>query len=285
MTNANTLQFRVEFSEQVQNVDTSDFVVSGGSTALATAVTPVQGTGEAVYLLTVSGGNLATFNGLVGIDLTASQNITDKVGNLCLPSNRRLTKRTRSTHCSQGLRSHHRRRQQSAESVRSIAINFDSEIIFDAGAFDLKTFDGTVIAVQTDVTPGVATNRVVLSFPGTIGGSLADGDYRLRILDTHIRDAAGNALDGDGNGSAGAVRIDEFFRLFGDMDGDRDVDALDARGLRTTYRKIEGQSGFDNLFDFDGDGDVDAIDQRNFTLRYRVVLVHSSIRICPTPEL
>ncbi len=57
------------------------------------------------------------------------------------------------------------------------------------------------------------------------------------------------------------------------MDGDRDVDALDARGLRTTYRKIEGQSGFDNLFDFDGDGDVDAIDQRNFTLRYRVVLV------------
>ncbi len=166
--------------------------------------------------------------------------------------------------------------------LRSIAINFDSEIIFDAGAFDLKTFDGTVIAVQTDVTPGVATNRVVLSFPGTIGGSLADGDYRLRILDTHIRDAAGNALDGDGNGSAGAVRIDEFFRLFGDMDGDRDVDALDARGLRTTYRKIEGQSGFDNLFDFDGDGDVDAIDQRNFTLRYRVVLVLSSIRICPT---
>ncbi len=79
LTNANTLQFRVEFSEQVQNVDTSDFVVSGGSTALATAVTPVQGTGEAVYLLTVSGGNLATFNGLVGIDLTASQNIADKV--------------------------------------------------------------------------------------------------------------------------------------------------------------------------------------------------------------
>jgi hypothetical protein len=273
LTNADSLQFRAEFSEQVQGVDTSDFVVSGGSNAAVNVAVPVQGTGEPVYLLTVSGGNLAAFNGSVGIDLASLQNITDTTGNLLStvePSIDETYTLDNTAPKVSGVIIDDGSTQRSR--VRSITINFDSEIVFDAGAFELKTFSGTVIAVQTNVAPGVTANRVVLSFPGTIGGSLADGNYRLRILDTHIRDAAGNALDGDENGSAGAVRVDEFFRLFGDMDGDRDVDAFDTRGLRATYRKAEGQLGFDNLFDFDGDADVDAIDQQSLSLRYRTML-------------
>jgi hypothetical protein len=274
LTNVDTLQFRAEFSEQVQGVGVNDFIVSGGSTAAISSSVPVQGTGESVFLLTVAGGDLAVFNGTVGVDLAASQNLTDRAGNLLMTIEPSIDETYTLDNVApkvSGVTIDEGSSQRSR--VRSITVNFDSQIVFDAGAFDLKTLGGEVITVQSSITPGVSTNRVVLSFPGTIGGSLADGNYRLRLLDTHIRDAAGNALDGDENGSAGATRVDEFFRLFGDMDGDRDVDALDSRGLRGTYRKIEGQSGFDNLFDFDGDSDVDAIDQRNFNLRYRTSLI------------
>ena len=46
LTNSDVLQFRVAFSESVQNVDPTDFVVNGGSSASVTEVVPVQGTGE-----------------------------------------------------------------------------------------------------------------------------------------------------------------------------------------------------------------------------------------------
>ncbi|MCS7010974.1 MAG: sortase, partial [Anaerolineales bacterium] len=76
-TNADTLVFRVAFSEAVQNVDVTDFAVSG-STANVTLVTSVS---ASVYDVTVSGGDLATLNGFVGLNLVVSQNITDLAGN------------------------------------------------------------------------------------------------------------------------------------------------------------------------------------------------------------
>jgi hypothetical protein len=53
-----------------------------------------------------------------------------------------------------------------------------------------------------------------LGFSGTgiIGGSLADGNYSLTVLDT-TTDAAGNVLEGDSNGTAGGNATDDFFRL------------------------------------------------------------------------
>ncbi|MCG8474987.1 MAG: hypothetical protein MI784_05880, partial [Cytophagales bacterium] len=77
-TNANSLVFRATFSEAVNNVDAADFAVNGTTTATVTAVTPVS---SSVYDVTVSGGDLAGFNGNVGIDLSGSQNITDTESN------------------------------------------------------------------------------------------------------------------------------------------------------------------------------------------------------------
>ena len=64
-------------SEDVTNVDTTDFAANG-TTATVTAVTPVSGS---VYDVTVSGGDLAGLNGTVGLDLAAGQNISDSAGN------------------------------------------------------------------------------------------------------------------------------------------------------------------------------------------------------------
>ena len=152
--------------------------------------------------------------------------------------------------------------------VRSITVNFDSAITFDAGAFDLKTAAGDSVVVTTSVAPGTPTNQVVLTFPGTLGGSLADGRYQLKILGTHIRDAAGNSLDGDANGTAGGNRVDDFFRLFGDRDGSGRVDRRDYGFFLRSFNRSTGDPLFDDTLDADGNGSIDRRDfgffQRNF---------------------
>ncbi len=76
-TNSDTLVFRVTFDEDVQNVDTSDFDASG-TTGSVSAVSAVS---ASVYDVTVSGGDLATFNGTVGLTFDGAQNIADLAGN------------------------------------------------------------------------------------------------------------------------------------------------------------------------------------------------------------
>ena len=77
VTSADTLLFRATFTETVNNIDTSDFAVTG-TTATVTNVTMSNTT---QYDITVEGGDLATLNGMVGLDLVASQNIQDLAGN------------------------------------------------------------------------------------------------------------------------------------------------------------------------------------------------------------
>ncbi|MEM7017980.1 MAG: Calx-beta domain-containing protein, partial [Pseudomonadota bacterium] len=73
-TNADTLIFRATFSEDVTGVDTADFAVNGTTTATVTAVTPVS---ASAYDVTVSGGDLAGLNGIVGLDFDAAPTIQD----------------------------------------------------------------------------------------------------------------------------------------------------------------------------------------------------------------
>ena len=81
-TKADTLVFRVTFSEAVMGVDGSDFKVHDNSPAATTtaSVTDVSAVSGDVYDVTISGGNLADFNGTVGLDFSASPSITDVVG-------------------------------------------------------------------------------------------------------------------------------------------------------------------------------------------------------------
>jgi hypothetical protein len=80
-TNANTLVFRTTFSEVVKNVGTSSFKVASTTTAAVSNVTLVPASNGAQYDVTVSGGDLATFNGVVGLALSPGQQITDLAGN------------------------------------------------------------------------------------------------------------------------------------------------------------------------------------------------------------
>ena len=78
-TNADSLTWRVTFSEAVSNVNAADFAVSG-TTATVTAVAAVSGLTGA-YDVTASGGNLAALNATVTLAIAASHNIEDGASN------------------------------------------------------------------------------------------------------------------------------------------------------------------------------------------------------------
>ena len=78
-TNADSLTWRVTFSEAVENVDTADFTV-GGSTATVTNVQAVSGE-TGVYDVTASGGDLAGYTGTVTLGFASNQNIADGADN------------------------------------------------------------------------------------------------------------------------------------------------------------------------------------------------------------
>jgi hypothetical protein len=77
LTNADSLIFRATFSEEVTNVDSSDFVAAL-TTGTPTALSQVS---PNVYDVTISGGDLPNLNGAVGLNLSPTQDIVDAVGN------------------------------------------------------------------------------------------------------------------------------------------------------------------------------------------------------------
>ncbi|MBW1298289.1 beta strand repeat-containing protein, partial [Aquimarina litoralis] len=77
-TNADTLVWDVTFDEDVANIGTDDFSVSG-TTATITAVTNPTGN---TYRITASGGDLANLNGTVTLSFSGGQDITDDIGNV-----------------------------------------------------------------------------------------------------------------------------------------------------------------------------------------------------------
>ena len=77
-TNTDTLVFRVTFDEAIANWELGDFTVNSTSTAYVDMVTLVS---AGVFDVTVTGGDLAGFNGTVGLDLAGGQDIGDLAGN------------------------------------------------------------------------------------------------------------------------------------------------------------------------------------------------------------
>ena len=77
-TNADSLTWRVTFSEAVMNLDSADFTVAGTTASLSVS----QATGQPnAWDVTASGGNLANLNGTVMLAFAGDQNVQDEAGN------------------------------------------------------------------------------------------------------------------------------------------------------------------------------------------------------------
>jgi hypothetical protein len=149
-----------------------------------------------------------------------------------------------------------------------------------------------VDSVTVDTSSGTPRTVARLTFVDNaaidiINGSLPDGQYQLTVLGQRITDAAGVQLDGDRNGAPGGNLIygddqlsdplvEAFFRRYGDVDGNRIVDALvyinrssgaprvsyggDYVVLKDALNSTAGSQKYVSFLDFNGDGVINALD-------------------------
>lgn len=277
-TSADTLVFRATFDEQVVSVAASDFEISdfetgGGTTGSVTGVAAVAGTSEAVYLLTVSGGNLGSFNGAVGVSLSESQSITDTASNRLFNVEPAIDEVFTVDNNAPLVESVVRDGGNSV--VRSITVQFDSLVSIDPGAFELTGGSGALVVVNSETSTPANKTLATLTFSGgqvDNTGSLINGNYQLRIVDSKVRDSSDNRLDGDGDGNAGIAHIDDFFRLFGDSNGDRAVGLTDFASFRGAFGSQSGDTNFDLAFDADNSSDIGLADFAAFRSNFGTTL-------------
>jgi probable HAF family extracellular repeat protein len=98
----------------------------------------------------------------------------------------------------------------------------------------------------------------------------ADANYRATLFGAGIKDALNNALDGDGDGSAGGDFHLDFFFLRGDANHDRTVDFADLVALAQNYGSSPGTTWAQG--DFDGDGAVNFNDLVTLAQTYNKTL-------------
>jgi hypothetical protein len=150
--------------------------------------------------------------------------------------------------------------------VTQLTVTFSELVNLPASPAAAFSVVGPSGAVATGTSTAIVNGRtqVTLSFSGvgTEGGSLADGSHVLTVLAGQVTDLAGLLLDGNGNGVGGDSYTTTVGRLFGDADGDGDVDAADFGAFRSAF----GTTTF--AFDNDADGDVDAADFGQFRQRF-----------------
>lgn len=167
--------------------------------------------------------------------------------------------------------------------LTSVDIDFDADInvsrIQDAFTLTNLTTDTQVTSLLMETTETAGGTRVSLRFgdgpsvharqgEGPLGNSLADGFYRLDIDSGFVAGAYfGRTMNSDYS-YGDLAGTDDFFRLFGDTDHDRDVDGQDYGRFGLSFLKSVGMPGYDARFDSDGDGDVDGQDYGRFGVRF-----------------
>lgn len=154
--------------------------------------------------------------------------------------------------------------------VDQITVQFDSQVDVGAGAFVFRNRStNESVAVQADASVLDDKTVVNLTFlPGPAveaGGGLVDGDYVLTVLAAEVtRGELAMAADV----TFGESQVDALYRLFGDTDGDGDVDGQDFGRFGLTFLRQSGDPEFNADLDMDRDGDVDGQDLANFRRRF-----------------
>ena len=263
----------VTFSELVVGVDATDLVLSGAASAGALVGAPAHIGGD-TWRFPVSGLGHGTLDVSLAPD---ADGIEDLAGNDLDPQPTTWSytvshPQVESVHFKDGLSQRSR--------VVEAKVTFTEEVVVDAGAITVFKrgtgggFVDTTVALDSSSGKTVAT----LTFSGTFTeySSLVDGNYELRIDAAKVRSVLANiTLDGDDDGAPGGNYVlgdeeaDNFFRHFGDSDGDRDVDNLDFLRFRQTFRISYPDPAYKWYLDFDGDGDVDNLDFLRFRMRFR----------------
>ena len=165
--------------------------------------------------------------------------------------------------------------------INELEISFDGVVTLGSGAFELiqRGPGGGSVNVTPTIDNSSGQSVVTLTFSGAFvdadSGSLADGNYQLTINGDQITTSSGNTLDADDDGTAGGSSVfgdtaaDNFFRFYGDANGDRNVNVFDLLELRQTFGESIGDAAFDEQFDFNGDGTINVFDLLGFRQNFQ----------------
>jgi hypothetical protein len=162
--------------------------------------------------------------------------------------------------------------------VTSIQVTFDTQVTFaggnTAGAFTITRNGGGPVNFQAtaNVVGGVTvvtlTNFTGLETEANLGlRSLRDGRYTLTVLAANVsaggQQMASNFTFGDAQ---------KFFRMYGDFNGDRQVDGADFGAFSSTYNLTSASPAFLAFFDVNGDNVIDGFEFSQFSARFNTVL-------------
>ncbi len=157
--------------------------------------------------------------------------------------------------------------------IRSLTVTFSGVVTLN-GSQSFSLTNNTTHTTENLVVSSRVVNRntvATLDFTGAdiIATSLADGRYTLTVVGSQIIGPGGLKLDGASTGAAGSDRLDQFFRLFGDANGDGKVDNSDLIIFQSTNGKHIGDSGYLSYMDFNDDGVIDlTTDYAQFRRRF-----------------
>ncbi len=160
--------------------------------------------------------------------------------------------------------------------LTSIDIKTSVLVRTDATKFELvNTTTGENIALNVYVIDELLTVQILfVSGPGVIsrplGNTLADGRYRLSVQSGGIYSPT--TQRSIGAISIGNSRSDGFYRLFGDMNGNGQIDNSDIRDMASALLRRSTSARYVPALDFAGDGFIGVDDLARFlrNLRRRV---------------
>lgn len=186
LTNADTLVFNITFDESVANVDTGDFDITG------TTATGVLAGSESAYTLTISGGDLTSLSGTVGLNLAGGQNITDTTGN-SLPAGEPTTDETytmdNTAPTIASITSTTADDTYGVNATINVTVTFSENVTLTGGTLDvtLDTTDVVNIAAFSNSTTAMGTYTV------GAGDTSSDLDSTaIALSGGTLHDAAGN---------------------------------------------------------------------------------------------
>jgi uncharacterized repeat protein (TIGR03803 family) len=104
-------------------------------------------------------------------------------------------------------------------------------------------------AINPDANGGSTQWVVTFSGAGVAGGSIANGVYDITLDMTKV------TIEGNASGTVLSRPTDTFYRLFGDINGDRVVNVSDE------FQFSKAMNSYNPAFDFNGDGTVNLADE------------------------
>lgn len=150
--------------------------------------------------------------------------------------------------------------------VGQLKVSFDQVVQYVSGplaAFTVQKIANGSPAGLVSIAVSTATvgghTEATITFTSDISfGSLFDGRYRLIVNANQVR---------VGNTPMAANHVANFHRMYGDVNGDAQVDGVDFSAFSSTYGLMSTQIGFLAFFDLNGDGQIDGFEFSQFSGR------------------